>query len=415
MNNYYRLKLVVLSVALNMINSPAIAEEIIGQQQVFNKLEIAFSKDKNKQNIFEIDDEILLIKSLSEQDKAAAQAKLLALQDSAKKFNFAEQYLLHVTRANIANVEGQEHKVINWLNKAIKLEPFLAKKQLDTPYFAEAYLTLATIYEQQGKAKKAFDSKRQYIDKYLAHLNEQKALRVQRLSEKYNIEKSHEENELLKQNNQIKQFELASAQAERMQQQLNIAVFIVVAIVFFLLLLRQFKIRRALKLLARTDNLTQLANRRTFFNSGSTYMAQASMVDKELSVLMLDIDNFKNINDTFGHDVGDKVICHVAALASETMRSRDFLARIGGEEFAAILPDANIEQARAIAEHIREKIQDTPWFDPENHIEVTVSIGIACIDEVRDSFDDLLHAADMAMYQAKAQGRNQVCNYSQLK
>lgn len=415
MNKYYRLKVVVLSILLNTVNFTAIADEIIGQQQVFNKLESSFVKEKHLKNTFPIDGEILSLITLSEQDKAAAQVKLLGLQESSRLFNFAEQYLLHVIRANIANIEGQEHKVINWLNKAIKLEPFLAKKQLDTPLFAEAYLTLASIYDQQGEAKKAFDSKRQYIDKYLAHLKQQKLERVQRLSEKYNIEKSHEENELLEQNNQIKNFELASAEAERTQQQLNIAIFIVVAIVFFFLLLRQFKIRRALKLLARTDNLTQLANRRSFFNSGYTYMAQALMADKELSVLILDIDNFKNINDSYGHNVGDSVICHVATLGSETMRSRDFLARIGGEEFAAILPDANIEQARAIAEHIREKIQDTPCISPENHIEVSVSIGIASIKDVRDSFDELLHAADMAMYQAKAQGRNQVCNYSQLK
>ena len=140
-------------------------------------------------------------------------------------------------------------------------------------------------------------------------------------------------------------------------------------------------------------------------------MEQALLANGELSVLMLDIDHFKSVNDSFGHDVGDKVICHVAALASETMRSRDFLARIGGEEFAAILPDANIEQARAIAERIREKVQDNSKGNKNNTIEVTVSIGLASINDMRENFDSLLHAADIAMYQAKANGRNQVCSY----
>jgi diguanylate cyclase len=415
MNKNCRLIAAVLTVMFGVSNFTAVADEIIGPQQVFNNLDALLSKEKKSKSILAIDDEILSLKILSEQDKAAAQVKLLALQDSSKALNFAEQYLLHVIRANIANIDGQEHKVINWLNKAIKLETFLAKKQLDTPLFSNVYLTLAKVYEKQGEDQKAFDSKKQYVKKYFSHLKQQKLERVERLSEKYNIEKSQEENELLTQNNQIKYFALASAEAERAQQQRNIVIFIVVTVVFFLLLLRQFKIRRALKTLARTDNLTTLANRRSFFNNGYTYMAQALMTDKELTVLILDIDNFKNINDTFGHDVGDSVICHVAALASETMRSRDFLARIGGEEFAAILPDANIEQARAIAEHIREKIQNTPCIRPNNNIDVTVSIGIASIDDVRDSFDDLLHAADMAMYQAKSQGRNHVCNYSQLK
>jgi diguanylate cyclase (GGDEF)-like protein len=94
------------------------------------------------------------------------------------------------------------------------------------------------------------------------------------------------------------------------------------------------------------------------------------------------------------------------------MRSRDFFARIGGEEFAAILPDANIAQARAIAEHLREKIQDNISEIQSNNIQITVSIGIVSIHDVNESFDSLLHAADLAMYQAKANGRNQVCSYS---
>ena len=140
-------------------------------------------------------------------------------------------------------------------------------------------------------------------------------------------------------------------------------------------------------------------------------MEQALLEDRELSVLMLDIDHFKKINDSFGHDVGDKTLCNVAALANETMRSRDFLARIGGEEFAAILPDATIEQARAIAERMREKIQESSNENIDNNSQITVSIGLASIRDVRESFDGLLHAADMAMYQAKANGRNQVCSY----
>lgn len=388
----------------------AFADEVIGQQQVFNKLANSFSKLPDSIEILEINGEILSLKTLSEHDKAAAQVKLLALQESPLRLNLAEQYLLHVVRANIANIAGQEHKVINWLNKAIKLEPFLAKQQLDRPLFSGAYLTLASIYESQRADKKAYDNKKQYIKKYFDYLKQQKEYRVSRLNEKYNIEKRHEENELLTQNSQIKRYALANAESERHQQHRNMAIFITVAIVFFVLLLRQFKIRRALKLLAKTDSLTLLPNRCSFFKHSYDVMAQALKADKELCVLMLDIDNFKQVNDNFGHDVGDKVICHVAALASETMRSRDFLARIGGEEFAAVLPDANIAQARAIAERMREKIQDN--INLHENVQVSVSIGLASIKDVNGNFDSLLHAADLAMYQAKANGRNQVRSYS---
>jgi diguanylate cyclase (GGDEF)-like protein len=148
-------------------------------------------------------------------------------------------------------------------------------------------------------------------------------------------------------------------------------------------------------------------------------MHKALSSDKELSILMLDIDNFKMINDNLGHDAGDSVICNVAALAAETMRSRDFFARIGGEEFAATLPDATIEQARAIAEHIREKIQDSIQDHSNKNSKlnssVTVSIGIASIRDVKENFDSLLHAADLAMYQAKINGRNQVFSFTNEK
>lgn len=412
LNKYNTLTLATLYALLMLVNMTALADEIIGQQQVFNKLASSFSKLPDSTEILEINGEILSLKTLSEHDKAAAQVKLLALQDLSLKLNPAEQYLLHIVRANIANIAGQEHKVINWLNKAIKLEPLLAKKQLDMPLFSGAYLTLANIYESEGAAKKAYDSKKQYIKKYFDYLTQQKEYRVSRLNEKYNIEKRHEENELLTQNSQIKRYALAHAESERRQQHLNMAIFITAAIVFFVLLLRQFKIRRALKLLAKTDSLTLLPNRRSFFKHGYDFMAQALSADKELSVLMLDIDNFKQVNDNFGHDVGDKVICQVAALASETMRSRDFLARIGGEEFAAVLPDANIAQARAIAERMREKIQDSIIENQGHNIHITVSVGLASINQVNGNFDSLLHAADLAMYQAKANGRNQVCSYS---
>jgi diguanylate cyclase (GGDEF)-like protein len=393
-----------LSIATN-------ADETTESEQTLNKLDSAsFSQESNV--ALSINEKIISLKMLSEKDRAGARIKLSELETSALTFNQAEQYILHIVRANIANVAGQESTVINYLHKAIELETSLAKSQLDDPLFASAYLIRANIYEKQGDEKAAFDSKKQYIKKYFAHLKQQKELRVKGLHDKYNIEKNYEENELLGQNNQIKQYALTRAESDRKQQLYNIAIFIAAVIVLFVLLLRQFSIRRALKLLAKTDSLTYLANRRSFFERGSIFMEQAISEGSELSVLMLDIDHFKKINNNFGHEVGDKAICHVAALASETMRSRDFLARIGGEEFAAILPDANIEQARAIAEHMREKIQDNTRKSNGENVHVTVSIGLASIRDVSESFDSLLHAADMAMHQAKAEGCNQVCSYS---
>ena len=109
---------------------------------------------------------------------------------SGVTLNIAEQYLLNVVRANISNTDGQEHKVINWLNKAIALEPSLSSKQLDSPLFADSYLLLSDVYQRQGEDQLAFDNKKKYIKKYFSHLKQYKELRVKRLNEKFNIEKN---------------------------------------------------------------------------------------------------------------------------------------------------------------------------------------------------------------------------------
>lgn len=403
------IKTLLIYLFFTFINGKALAIDIGDQQQVFTAPSAPIAQKKEDVAVLSIDEKILALKKLSEHDTNAAQVTLLKLQQSKHPLNDAESYLLHLIRANIANIKGQEHKVVNWLNKAIKLETNLHDKQLNSPDFASAYLLLANVYQQQGLYKEAFDNKKKYIRKYSNHLKAQNELRIKRLNDKYQMNKKREEYELLSQNGELKRFELTKVESQRNQQNMNIVVILVVGILFFFLLLRQFKIRRQLKLLAKSDSLTKLANRRAFFKQGYRYMEHALREQSELCVLMIDIDNFKAVNDNLGHDVGDKVICLVANLASETMRSRDVLARIGGEEFAAVLPDANIDQARAIAERLREKVQNATAQENSDYA-VTVSIGLASIDDAKESFDQLLHSADLAMYQAKRNGRNCVCN-----
>ena len=122
---------------------------------------------------------------------------------------------------------------------------------------------------------------------------------------------------------------------------------------------------------------------------------------------------FKNINDNYGHDIGDKVIKIIAELGSETMRSRDLFARLGGEEFAGLLPGVGCDEAKAIAERLREKVANKDLSELNISQQLTVSIGVACLDQDDKSFDDLLNAADIAMYYAKENGRNLVCQFTE--
>ncbi len=409
MNRYFISKNLVAFFIMQLLASAAVASENSGEEQIFTEFTASLAAQKNIAENFPIGQQILTLKKLSEHDAASAQTEMQRLQQLGLELNHAEYYLLHLTRANIANVKGQEHKVINWLNKAIALEPNLNEKQLNSPDFASAYLMLANIYHQQALYQKAFDNKKKYIKKYASHLKLRNKLRVRRLNEKYQMAKKREQNELLEQGSELKRLELARVESQRSKQNLNIAIILLAGLLFLLLLLRQFKIRRALKMLAKTDNLTKLANRRAFFSNGYRYMEHALKAQSKLCLLVISIDHFKQLNDKLGDDIGDDIICHVAALASEAMRSRDILARIGDAEFAAILPDANIGQARAIAERIREKIQHSVKQGLKDS-PVSVSIGLASINDASGSFDDLLHLADMAMREAKANGCNCLCN-----
>jgi diguanylate cyclase (GGDEF)-like protein len=124
--------------------------------------------------------------------------------------------------------------------------------------------------------------------------------------------------------------------------------------------------------------------------------------------MMLDIDKFKSINDTYGHDVGDLVIKAIAAICKTTKRQTDVLGRIGGEEFAMLLPETDEAAAEVAAERLRKTVQDCTRVLPDKDIKVTVSIGIAGATLGMAAFEVLLKRADEALYEAKRSGRNRV-------
>ena len=150
------------------------------------------------------------------------------------------------------------------------------------------------------------------------------------------------------------------------------------------------------------------------FNKGAKLVELANEKAQPLSVVLFDIDNFKQINDDFGHHIGDLVLKKIAGLVSETMRSRDVFARLGGEEFVAILPNTDMDKAKAIAVRVIEKITQHAFDQEGVNYQLTISIGVANLQETKAVFDDIIHAADLAMYQAKAQGQNQMVSYETI-
>jgi len=175
------------------------------------------------------------------------------------------------------------------------------------------------------------------------------------------------------------------------------------------LLLCSERIRRQWELAASTDNLTGLANRRVLAGEGARLLSDARARRLDFSVAIVDVDHFKQLNDTFGHDIGDVALRHVAECLRRACGEGALPARQGGEEFVVVLPQSPRPAAQAAAERIRQAIEQAPFALREGQaLRITVSIGIATLEPGDRHFDDLLRRADRGLYAAKHAGRNRV-------
>jgi len=176
---------------------------------------------------------------------------------------------------------------------------------------------------------------------------------------------------------------------------------------------------RALELeqIAITDALTKIYNRRFFHENAQKEISRAIRSDTPLSIILFDIDYFKNINDTYGHLVGDQVLINLSNLIQQNIRSIDLFARFGGEEFVILMPDTNSESARESAERLRRLVAEKPVATAENNeISLTISMGVACWNgDAPLEYLTIIHQADQALYQAKEAGRDCVICWENQK
>ncbi len=161
--------------------------------------------------------------------------------------------------------------------------------------------------------------------------------------------------------------------------------------------------------LATHDALTELYNRRHFVELVDKEIARALRHGRPLVMCIIDVDLFKPVNDQYGHIAGDGVLRQMAGLVRAFVRDEDTAARIGGEEFAVLLPESDLEAARTFAERLREAIAATPFVLGGEPRHLTISIGIAGLADTRRERSALMQAADVALYRAKDEGRNRVC------
>lgn len=162
--------------------------------------------------------------------------------------------------------------------------------------------------------------------------------------------------------------------------------------------------------LACIDHLTNLSNRRDFITKAAAELSRAQRYNAPLTVLMIDLDHFKNINDCFGHHVGDRVLAAFAEKLRHCVREVDLTGRLGGEEFAVLLPNTGTSEATDVMNRLREELAEAPIADTDQHsIFLTISVGLAELTPGIASVEAFLSKADSALYAAKRNGRNRLC------
>lgn len=406
----------VLLLALFLMSEPA-----IGAQDKDDN-DVVLSAKKPEHSLF-IRQELTQLASLDSSELSNAQQAIKNLENYQTAFNAAENFLFNQLRAQQALSENNPRQSLIFIEEGEQFLERVSEQQQASREFAKSCLIKSQAHQALGQFKEAYESKHQYLKKYSNSFAIARQQEIAELSEKYELTKKEKANELLESQNELTHLKIVEVEKERATYERNKGILLAVTLVFILMLSRQITVSRRLKRMSRRDHLTGIYNRRTLFERGQALMEKHVKSGETFCVILFDVDHFKKINDTYGHVEGDKVLKQVTKVAGQALRSRDIFARIGGEEFVVLLPEATFEETKAIAEHMREKIQSHtfPCFqsaalisqnDFEGPHQITASFGLTCSGFVQTDFDQLIHVADQSMYQSKLAGRNTVTSFA---
>ena len=267
----------------------------------------------------------------------------------------------------------------------------------------------ADIYFDLKEYEKAYQFQSLYLAKYSQVRERNNDSAIEELRLEHETQRVELENKVLEQINELKKLELNDANQKVKTQQFYVALIAALVLIFAYFLIKVVKGQKSIAYRAKTDALTGIANRRHVMAVGEQHVKSAINSNEPLSLLLLDIDNFKQINDTCGHKTGDGVLKKIAEIGNLSMRKTDVFGRVGGEEFVALLPHTALLQAAQLAERIKVAINQHNWSGLSNE-EVSVSIGLAQFESNNhEDLTALIKQADDLMYKAKAQGKNAVC------
>lgn len=299
-------------------------------------------------------------------------------QREKNKFDIIQVYML--TNLGKAHLK-QKHfkKADSYLKRAVLVASTIGARSEE----ANCHKLLSEVYENQGLHQEALDQFKRFYDINETVMGEKVARHVSAQRIAHALE------------NALREAEIQRVHTTKLERKIN----------------DQKRTQTTLEQLATLDPLTEIYNRRHFHNLALKGIQHAIRYKHSISVLMIDIDNFKLVNDKHGHPVGDKVIRAVANLIHEILRNMDIVGRIGGEEFAVLLPETLSHGGVLVAERIRLNIGNLQFQSESGEFSITTSIGVSSSKglsgNVTEIFDQLLKVADNALYEAKSKGRNQ--------
>ncbi|MFC0676246.1 diguanylate cyclase [Lysobacter korlensis] len=275
-------------------------------------------------------------------------------------------------------------------------------------YLAMLYPERSASLEATGRVQAAVDDYKHFLALREALEKKHSDQHTQVLRYRFDAAQRDLDNRRLAEEKALDERQVAALHAARRWQWLAIGIGAALILVLGTLVARQ--VRRSIRLrgLALTDELTGVPNRRSIELSGASAVATARAAATPLTVLTVDIDRFKAINDTHGHFAGDEVLMRTAQACQAALRQFDRLGRIGGEEFLVLLPDTALDRALPIAERLRQAVCALEFEDLAPDLRVTLSIGAAELQPDDAGLADLMRRADRALYRAKRQGRNRV-------
>lgn len=358
-------------------------------------------------------------KFISYQILAESYAEQGLYKKSEESLNKAKEYMSHI-ESNSSIVRWHIYKLTAFIgqNKIKKAEATLklleSKNFIDKTYInSRNYFKLekqkSRLYEIKNEYKLSLKHYKIYSEQWQKFKNSSSTNLVHELKIKYKTDKAENDNLDLYHQNELSKLMLLQSEKNEKFHILLISCGIFIIIFVSGLLIYQVKFKKKLLNMVKKDPLTTIFNRSYLMRKGEKLYSTENKRRSINSVILLDIDNFKSINDTYGHSVGDIVLKEIAICGSTSVREHDTFARFGGEEFVALLPYTTSDQALVIAERIRASIASLEWLKYGIHKNITVSVGITSLsNKDQGGFNHALNLADKAMYRAKNTGKNKV-------